>query len=360
MGTISNWVNHKLNEWGTYVDWDAVKENAMPSLRNQFNLLNFLAEADDLPKLAKSLVGKVGLLRAAIKRRDEASKLLAKKRELIAKLSTASADQILEYNLGIAPTIGDAETLYKNLGAPIHRLTEAVFDIHSEMLAEIRGRERKIAHAKRKAAQGVRGHDIIGSPSGVDVLGPFLSFQGVRFQLRVTWSLEIRANAHFTGRYATDNMLSDLLDGAGIYPDLATLWNALPFTFLIDYVFPFGKYLEKSYGGWSWNEVFNGGSNAVSVSRATISRKATCSFFVEPLNERNVLPTGNWGIVWKSFIPGNGQFNVYERWIPDAPELDGIDVKHEKKQETVDRQWLNAGALATGPVIAAARKRRML
>jgi hypothetical protein len=360
MGTISQWLNSKLSEYGTYVDWDAVKENAMPSLRNQFNTLNFLAEADDLPKLAKSLAGKVKLLQAAIKRREEASRLLAKKRELIAKLSTASADQILEYNLGIAPTIGDAETLYKNLGAPIHALTESVFDIHSEMLDEIQRRNKKIDFAKRNAARGVRGHHVIGETGGVDVLGPFLGYQGVRFQLRVTWSLRARANAHFTGRYATDNMLSNILDGAGIYPDLATLWNALPFTFLIDYVFPFGKYLEKSHGSWSWNDVFNGGSKAVKISRATVTRKITCTFFVEPLNERDVMPSGDWGIVWKSLVPGNGQFNIYERWLPDHPELDGIDVKHEKNRDTVDRQWLNAGALATGPVVAAARKRKML
>jgi hypothetical protein len=72
------------------------------------------------------------------------------------------------------------------------------------------------------------------------------------------------------------------------------------------------------------------------------------------------MPSGDWGIVWKSLVPGNGQFNIYERWLPDHPELDGIDVKHEKNRDTVDRQWLNAGALATGPVVAAARKRKML
>lgn len=360
IGIIRNWITQKSNEYVTYVDWDALKENAMPSLRNQFNTLNFLAEADDLPKMAKSLVGKIGLLKAAIKKREEAARLLAKKRELIGRLATASADQILEYNLGIAPTIGDAETLYKNLGAPIHELTEEVYGIHTEMMSEIRQRNEKIAYAKLKAARGVRGHKVLTQQGGTEVLGPFLNFQGVRFQLRVQYQIEARANAHFTGRYATQNLLSNFLDGAGIYPDLATLWNALPFTFLIDYVFPFGKYLEKSYGQWSWADVFNGGSNAVKVSRATVSRKLSCTFFVEPLNERDVEPNGSWGIVWKSFIPGNGQIDVYERWLEPHAELDGIDVKHEKKQETVDRQWLNAAALATGPVVGAARKRRML
>lgn len=360
--SIINLMNEYIGDTRYSVDWDAVKENAMPNLRNQFNTLNFLAEADDLPKMAKSLVGKAQYLQKLIRKREEVAKLLAKKRRLIGDLATLSADQVLEYNLGIAPTIGDAQTLYENLGAPIHRATEDLKLIHDDMLKHIRARQKKIDFAKRNAARGVRGHDLLLLSSDSTALGPFGPghTRALNYDIVCRFSAEVRANAHFTGRYATQNFLSNLLDSAGIYPDLGTLWNALPFTFLIDYVFPFGKYLEKSYGSWSWADIFNGGSNAVSVSRATISTKFLCSFRVRGVNPLNAEPKGTYDLIWKEYYTGTGEYNVYDRFVWDTPELDGIDVEHEVSGKSERRRWLNAASLATGPVVAAARRRKML
>lgn len=52
---------------------------------------------------------------------------------------------------------------------------------------------------------------------------------------------------------------SAFLDRLGFHPDPATLWELVPFSFVVDYIFPIGKFLEGlRRGGWVKAVYFNG------------------------------------------------------------------------------------------------------
>jgi len=53
--------------------------------------------------------------------------------------------------------------------------------------------------------------------------------------------------------------LESMLDRLGFHPDLATLWELVPFSFVVDYIFPIGKFLEGlRRGGWVKAVYFDG------------------------------------------------------------------------------------------------------
>lgn len=52
---------------------------------------------------------------------------------------------------------------------------------------------------------------------------------------------------------------SRALDWLGFHPDLATAWDLIPFSFVVDYLLPIGDYLESfRQGGWVQTMVFTG------------------------------------------------------------------------------------------------------
>lgn len=73
---------------------------------------------------------------------------------------------------------------------------------------------------------------------------------------------DVSGMAHHTGflsyaQHANDAQV--LLDRLGLHPDLATAWDLIPLSFLIDYILPVGNLLESISGrGWVDTLTFNG------------------------------------------------------------------------------------------------------
>ena len=82
------------------------------------------------------------------------------------------------------------------------------------------------------------------------------------------------------------------LDWLGFHPDLATAWDLIPFSFVIDYLLPIGDYLESfRSGGW--------------VKTAYFSGWLTLRFKLD--------------LIWHGFVPGYMEFTTdvgrYERFV---------------------------------------------
>jgi len=77
-----------------------------------------------------------------------------------------------------------------------------------------------------------------------------------RMEWKVTQSIKYHANGK---AYYDDLVISSMLDRLGFHPDLATLWELVPFSFVVDYIFPIGKFLEGlRRGGWVKAVYFDG------------------------------------------------------------------------------------------------------
>jgi len=63
-----------------------------------------------------------------------------------------------------------------------------------------------------------------------------------------------------------------LLDRLGFMPDIATAWDLIPFSFVVDYLFPVGDYLESfRAGGWVRSFTFHGWLSCTRVVAGTWS-----------------------------------------------------------------------------------------
>lgn len=77
---------------------------------------------------------------------------------------------------------------------------------------------------------------------------------------RMHWQGTTSIKYHASGKaYYGDLGISSILDRIGFHPDLATLWELVPFSFVVDYIFPIGKFLEGlRRGGWVKAVYFDG------------------------------------------------------------------------------------------------------
>jgi len=87
-------------------------------------------------------------------------------------------------------------------------------------------------------------------------LGAMTALEPLQTQTKFTRSVKY----HAYGRaYYKELELSALLDRLGFHPDPATLWELVPFSFVVDYILPIGKFLEGlRRGGWVKAVYFDG------------------------------------------------------------------------------------------------------
>jgi hypothetical protein len=63
----------------------------------------------------------------------------------------------------------------------------------------------------------------------------------------------------FAGKVRPEINLSSSLDLIGFHPDLLTVWETIPLSFLVDYFLPIGDFLDKFVrGGWTYQVQFSG------------------------------------------------------------------------------------------------------
>lgn len=67
--------------------------------------------------------------------------------------------------------------------------------------------------------------------------------------------IELRRNG--SGDISDTPAYNTLFDRLGFHPDLATVWDLTPYSFLVDYALPIGNYLE-SWRGWTSNMTYTG------------------------------------------------------------------------------------------------------
>lgn len=193
---------------------DAWKK-AKPDLTTM-SLPNFLLEFKDVKKMAnKWLTGKG--LRSTVRQagKQRASKTLA--------------GGVLEYSFGLAPTISDVSAMINAVRNTQQRVSQFCANVGKPMKARL------LMHKATTGKQGT------------------FDYEGDSHQ-PCSWNgtLDQRTTAHFTfvGKAPAvlsnlDRTLRAMLDSFGVELNPRIIWDALPFSFIIDWIINVGDILER-------------------------------------------------------------------------------------------------------------------
>jgi len=211
----------------------------------KISLLNFLFELKDFKELGKSLSKIPKLLKDQSLARHV--NLVSKHKKSLPKVvAKAGADTFLSWNFQWAPFIGDLQTLTKVGDNAYKRL---------DYLIKTQGKSVTIHYEK---------DDCYSHPSLGQIVLSIDAGENVQTYRLRTYECK------FTSTWRVFNNLRDLKDALsglkavyatlGINNPLKAAWNAIPFSFMVDWVGPIGNWLERAAaqpfsGEWSISEV---------------------------------------------------------------------------------------------------------
>lgn len=235
-------------------------ERLQPQIEPKLDILVFLAELDDVVGLAKSLAKKikdlpaivgylkdtVSILKTAAKRPKVRGELV---RLVVDKNLTHLADEWLEYNFALKPTAMDLVGILK-----------ALFDFN-----------KKLRELKKSAGKLLKTHggfdDSVDSPVPFEVIGPKCTYCGnCRFshsntfdgstgtvlRMDYTGPLSVKCGITVLYRYSLPPYLEGFegkfrafCASIGLRPGLATVWELIPFSFVLDWFVPVGAAISQ-------------------------------------------------------------------------------------------------------------------
>lgn len=115
-----------------------------------------------------------------------------------------------------------------------------------------------VCDAVSNLAKDIRAFSYEDSYSTEHVSEPYnWGLYGQQMKTRTVSKLECRLTGD--ADISFQNPASRALDWLGFHPDLATAWDLIPFSFVVDYLLPIGDFLESfRQGGWVKVALFNG------------------------------------------------------------------------------------------------------
>lgn len=195
-------------------DLDDNLTRVLPSLQG-ISLPNFLLELDDIPKLWRSWKEKALAARKAAKRLPSRS-----------NVTLGASKQWLEYNFGILPLIGDLQKIH-----------EILFGLYAKLQGFERAAGEVFTHKRtiKNERLVVNGSVSSGAHSA--------SYNALR-HVQKGVGLKYRLNPFaVTGDYK--KMIAAYMTAFGFNLNPRILWDALPFTFVLDWFLDVGSWLEK-------------------------------------------------------------------------------------------------------------------
>lgn len=258
-------------------DWDSAVQSVVPTMHNNFNLLNFAAEFDDVRNLYSSLHSNLSRL---LNRRSISRGRL---RRSLPSLQTLGESN-LNYQLGVAPIVSDGRAIVDTLQNIGDRFSRASQNLH-----------RGVRFAKRDTEHVYKVYPVQWDPltqCEITIAGSF-----------------VRTYGGFVRGSLPYDPVRFLLDYLGVYPDLNTLWNSLPFTFVIDYFVPIGSALQSN----AWL------SPIMQIERSFYSEKFIGTY---TLVVKSKTYFSEYTAIGQTI--SHGPCLIYNRY-PMIAELDGID-----------------------------------
>jgi hypothetical protein len=215
-------------------------QRILPVVKQELSLINSIIELKDFKSLGHTFNNLSSRL-------DSISSLLSPKglsfKEFAAKktaraLVRESSDVYLQYKFNIAPLVSDIQGVFKSL---------ALFKKQANRLVSQSARNRT-GHANFSIpsdtqpeweSDSERRFDFIESPVSI-----FTVPQRIMYLDPAEFHVEIQYSYHYTEFQKQHAALLAFLDKLGVSFDPAIIWNAIPWSFVVDWVVGIGRFLN--------------------------------------------------------------------------------------------------------------------
>jgi hypothetical protein len=229
-------------------DLDALRQRAlssmMPRLKAELSLINSSIELKDFVSLPHSLktiyetFAKVGIVRTA----KNAFKTF---KQVVKELTHTSADSYLQLKFNLQPLLSDIEGVFSS----IHKLERRINDI---VAREGSVQTRHFAFAWNEFPDVPTDSRVVNTAAVSD----FWSQNGVHYNYSTTaerqvfnssswFHVEMKFNYNFTSYQREHARILGLLDSLGVNLNPQIIWNAIPWSFVVDWVIGVGQWLGQ-------------------------------------------------------------------------------------------------------------------
>jgi len=208
----------------------------LPAIKAELSLVNSLIELKDFKKPVKKVLDffrtpKGWKLFALAQQRNRALK----------ELDVRAAGAYLEYKFNISPLISDIAGIYRALSTARSQINALISRV---------GRVQRRHYAFNWYEFPAYSYETYPTPGYLDYvyqLNPGCLYRHHR-EVRTepsSFHAMIEYNYNFTRWQLATAPLGAMLDGLGVNLNPAIIWNAIPFSFVVDWVFSVGKFLDQ-------------------------------------------------------------------------------------------------------------------
>jgi len=214
-------------QWASY-DTDAMVQ-MIPSTNKGFSLINFAIELKDFRRLAQAFVNRRGLLAEIL-----GADLKKIGRRPLAELSSA----YLNYSFNWKPFVSDLQVIMRQLANTGQRLRD-IWD--RQGIPQTRHYTRIIDTSLNSDWSGFAAAQFVANDGDTDLV----------LRDRTQWAIEpvYHATMRFTyqapGALGLLNKIDAWTDAFGLRLDASIIWNAIPFSFIIDWVIDVSGFLRR-------------------------------------------------------------------------------------------------------------------
>jgi len=195
----------------------------MPGIKPKLSLINSLIELKDLKTIAKTFNGAKALLKALINSKGSVAKSAV----------AASADVYLQQEFNVKPLVRDVFNIYK-----------ALTDVREQLDKLYRNELKYItAHWQIPLSEFSNGNEsktlIPSDYYGGHLLSRVTTIKEARFCVTVDYAYDLR------GISRERALVDGLLDYLGVNLNPAIIWNAIPWSFVIDWLLGISQWLNQ-------------------------------------------------------------------------------------------------------------------
>lgn len=224
----------------------------LPSIKAEISSVNSLVELPEVVSLIPTLGNIVGLIKGLPKKlvldRDVQAKFgwsyLKKRRTTLKDLVRGGTDVHLQFAFNIRPLLSDIAAVQTALSQYQRRVNDLI-----SRQGYVRTR-----HFAESLREGV---PYVDAPvtyyywrPGTEIPAAFIQYTSVTASRQVVnepsyFHAELLYNYNFTAYQAANAQLLGFLDILGVNLNPSIIWNAIPYTFIIDWVFGVSRFLEQ-------------------------------------------------------------------------------------------------------------------
>jgi len=212
----------------------------MPKIKAELSIVNTLIELKDIATFRSTIESVKNLVT-----RFDYSKWRNKK--YLAEIFRTKADVYLQYKFNIKPLLSDISGIYRSLANTERRINDFI----------TRSGRVRVSHFSRDFTESTDPEPVVVTtnipynafdyPSMAGAYNVYCSTKHSRYVRTepASFHVQVQYNYNYTAYQAEHARILALLDAVGFNLNPVIIWNAIPWSFVVDWVFGVGRYLDS-------------------------------------------------------------------------------------------------------------------